>query len=119
MELGLAGTEWIASDYKTGNVTQYPEHFNATEITDSWESEPFAGIPVVGDIFSAFQFLTRNLSYLFVGFPTFLAMMGDAFITDPLVKTNYQIVVNWLYAIFAIMMTILLIEFIGGRYMTD
>jgi len=118
IELNLAGTEYVQAS-NPSNVTEYADHFNATEVAGSWESTPFSGIPIVGDIFSAFQFLYRNLQYLFLGFPMFLAWIGDAFIVDATALTAYNTIVTVLGAVFAVTMSIFVIEFIGGRYMTE
>ena len=119
IELQLPGTERVESPYKPSNVTGYPTHFNATEVADAWESTPFLGIPLVGDIFSGFQFLFRNLQYLFVGFPMFLAWAGDTFIIDRSAFDTYQTIVAVLYALFSVTMAIFAIEFISGRLMTE
>jgi len=118
IELNLPGTEYVQAS-SPSNVTEYPEYFNATEVAESWESTPFSGIPIVGDIFSGFQFLFRNLQYLFVGFPMFLAWVGDAFIVDASALTAFNTIVAVLYALFSVTMSIFVIEFIAGRYMTE
>lgn len=118
IELNLPGTEYVMAT-NPSNVTEYPEHFNATEVAESWESTPFSGIPIVGDIFSGFQFLLRGLQYLIAGFPMFLSWMGDAFIVDSTALFAYNTIIAVLYAVFSITMAIFVIEFISGRYMTE
>jgi len=118
IELNLAGTEYVQAS-SPSNVTEYPEHFNATEVAKSWESEPFSGIPIVGDIFSMFQAFVRTFLYLIAGFPMFLGWIGDTFIVDASAKVAYSTVVGVLYAVFSISMTVLFIEFIAGRYFTE
>ena len=118
IELSLPGTEYVQPS-NPSNVTEYQEHFNATEVAESWESTPFSGIPIVGDIFSGFQFMFRNVQYLIAGFPMFLSWIGSSFITDPLALTAYNTIIAVLYAVFCITMSVFVIEFISGRYMTE
>jgi len=116
--LGLPGTEYIEAANPTKDVTEYEKTFNATEIAAGWGANPFQGIIVVGDIFSTFQFLWRNIRFLLDGFPIFLQWISDTYIIDANARTSFLIISNVLRAIFAILMTMLLLEFISGRYFT-
>jgi len=116
--LALPGTEYVQAT-NPSNVSEYEEHFNATETAENWGATPFSGIPVVGDIFSGFQFLFRNFRYLIDGFPMLLTWLSDTFIVDASAKTAFFVITNVLRAIFAILISMFVIEFISGRIMTD
>lgn len=114
--LGLPGTDYVQAT-SPSNVSEYEGHFNATEIAEGWGASDI-GIPVVGDIFSGFQFLFLNIQYLIDGFPLFLTWISDTYIIDATAKTSFAVITNVLRAIYAILMSMLLIEFISGRYFT-
>ena len=116
--LGLPGTEYVQST-NPSNASEYEEHFNATQTAESWGATPFSGIPVIGDIFSGFQFLFRNFQYLIDGFPMLLTWISDTYIIDASAKTAFFIITNVMRAIFAILISMFVIEFISGRIMTD
>jgi len=116
--LALPGTEYVQAS-NPSNSSEYEEHFNATDIAEDWGSTPFSGIPVIGDIFSGLQFLFRNFRYLIDGFPMLLTWMSDTYIIDASAKTAFFIITNVMRGIYAILMSIFVIEFISGRYMTD
>ena len=116
--LGLPGTEYVQA-VNPSNASEYEEHFNATEVAEGWAATPFSGIPVIGDIFSGFQFLWRNLQYLIDGFPMFLTWMSDTYITSSDARSAFNIIANALRAVYAILISVLVIEFITGRYLTD
>lgn len=118
IQLGVAGTEYFQPT-NPSNASEYEEHFNATAIADRWEATPFSGIPIVGDIFSGFQFLFQNIQYLLDGFPMFLQWVSDTYLTDATARLNFSYITNTLRAIFAVLMSIMVIEFISGRYLTD
>jgi len=117
-ELGLAGTEY-ASPTPASNSSDYEGHFSATETAEGWQATPYSGIPVVGDIFSAFQLAWRCIQYLFAGFPLFLQWLGDTFIVDSAARAAYNVVVYALVAIQAILGTLFVVEFISGRQLTE
>lgn len=116
--LGLPGTEYVQAT-NPSNASEYEGHFNATEIAEGWGATPYSGIPVIGDIFSGFQFLWRNLQYLIDGFPLLLTWISDTYIIDAAGQTAFAIIANALRAIYAVLITILVIEFITGRILTD
>jgi len=116
--LSLPGTEYVQAT-NPSNASEYEEHFNATETAEGWGATPFSGIPVIGDIFSGFQFLFRNLQYLIDGFPMLLTWMSDTYIVDASAKTAFLVITNVMRAIFAILMFTFVIEFISGRFATD
>lgn len=120
--LALPGTDYVMASNPSNpasNASSYESHFNATDIADKWGANPFSGIPVVGDIFSGFQFLYQNLHYLVDGFPTFLRWIGDTYMVDASARIAFDIISNVLRAVYAILMSIFVIEFISGRYMTN
>lgn len=118
MSLALPGTEYVQATIPS-NPADYEEHFNATETADKWKPNIITGIPIIGDIFSAFQFLFVNFQYLIDGFPMFLTWISDTYIIDASAQTAFFVITNCLRAIYAILMSIMVIEFIGGRYLTD
>ena len=116
--LALPGTEYVQAS-NPSNASDYEAHFNATETAESWGATPFSGIPMIGDIFSGFQFLWRNFQYLIDGFPMLLNWLSDSFIVDASAKTAFFIITNVMRALFAILTSMFVIEFISGRIMTD
>jgi len=117
--LQLPGSEWTQATETGVNATDYEEHFNATQIVGSWQENIIYGIPIVGDIFSGLQFLWGNLQYLVDGFPMFLTWVSDTYITEAEGRTAFALIANALRGIYMIMVSIMVIEFITGRYMTD
>jgi len=118
LTLGLAGTEYVMAE-APNNQSGYSGHFNATEVADRWGSTPVSGIPVIGDIFSAFSFLFQNLQYLIDGFPQFMNWVGDTYLTDPSARLAFSYIANALRALYAVLMAVFAIEYVGGRYFTD
>jgi hypothetical protein len=118
IDLSLAGTEYVTP---TGgsNSSDYEGTFNATDIGGSWKASPFSGIPVIGDIFSAFQFLFTHVQMLIDGFPTFLGWISDTYIVDASGRVAFAVIANALRAVYAVLMAFWFIEYIGGRYFTD
>ena len=116
--LALPGTEYVQGQ-NPSNTSEYESHFNATETAEQWGATPYSGIPVIGDIFSGFSFLFTNIRYLIDGFPMFLTWIGDTFIIDASAQIAFAVICNVLRAIFALLMSIFVIEFISGRYATD
>lgn len=118
LALELPGTEYVEMHPST-NTTDYESHFNATQIAEDWGATPFAGIPVIGDIFSGFQFLYRNFQYLVDGFPMFLDWVSFSFIGDADARASFLLIQWALRGVYAVSISIFVIEFISGRYMTD
>jgi len=116
--LALPGTEYVQAT-NPSNSSDYESHFNATETAENWGATPFSGIPVIGDIFSGFQFLFRNFQYLIDGFPMLLTWISDSFIVDASAKTAFFVITNVMRALFAVLMSVFVIEFISGRYATE
>ena len=116
--LALPGTEYVQAT-NPSNSSEYEEHFNATETAGDWGENIITGIPIIGDIFSGFNFLWRNFQYLIDGFPMLLTWLSDTFIVDASAKTAFTIIANVMRALFAILMTVFAIEFISGRVTTD
>lgn len=119
VDLHLAGTEFVQPAQSGMNATQYEEHFNTTDIVEGWGSTPFSGIPIIGDIFSGLQFLWSNFVYLIDGFPQFLNWISDTYILDAGTQNALNYIIWALRGLYAIMMGILVIEFISGRVLTD
>lgn len=116
--LALPGSEWVQASTPI-NASEYESHFNATEIAEGWESTPFSGIPIIGDIFSGFNFLWVNIQYLLDGFPMFLTWVSDTYLTDPEAKTAFGLIAWTLRGIYAVIMSVMAIEFITGRMFTE
>lgn len=101
------------------NVTQYREHFNATETVERYE-ENTEGINIlVGFISSGLTLIFRDIQYLILGFPLFLVWVGNNFILDTVARTAYTYIIGVLVAIFYILMSVYVVEFISGRYHTN
>jgi hypothetical protein len=115
----LAGVSFASPTSSTIDPTGYEAHFNATKIAKGWSSTPFSGIPLIGDIFAGFNFMYQNLGYLIDGFPILLNWLKDSFITDPTARLAFDILANALRAVFALLICIFFIEYIGGRIISD
>jgi hypothetical protein len=61
----------------------------------------------------------QNIGYMIDGFPILLTFMKDSFIVDPTARLAFDILANGLRAIFALLISIFLIEYIGGRIISD
>ncbi len=101
------------------NATEYEQHFNATDIASGWAATPFTGIPLIGDIFAGFNFLWQNMKYLVDGFPMLLDYIKNTYITDLSGRAAFDVIAWTLRAIYGLLITSFLIEFISGRIFTD
>lgn len=117
--LQYPGTEYINPGTTGVNATEYESHFNATNIATGWSATPFSGIPMIGDIFGGFNFLIQDIGYLIDGFPTFLTWIRNTYITDPTGQMSFDVLANVLRALYALLISLFLIEFISGRVITD
>ena len=117
MELSLPGTSQVSvwQSPLGSNATDYPSQFNATEMAEGWTFPPTIGIPVVGDIWSGFGFLTRLITYVLVGFPLFLTWLGDSFIVGGEALAAWNIIKTVILALFSVVMVTFFIWFISGR----
>lgn len=112
--LNLANSQSILNPV---NGTDLETQFNATKIGQEWRSSPI-GIPIIGDIFSGFQFLLRNIQFLLDGFPLLMTYIADT-ITDVGAKNGFLLFANALRGIYAFLMFWFVIEFISGRQVTE
>ena len=119
MGLALPGTAYVASPTTGTNATEYEQHFNSSQIATSWSATPFSGIPIIGDIFAGFGYIYQNIQYLIDGLPKLLDYINTSYITDANGQTAFLVVANALRAIYALLITVFLIEFISGRILTD
>jgi hypothetical protein len=117
VQLSLAGTSQVSPTIPA-NATQYEQNANITAI-ENWQSNIFSGIPVIGDIFSGFQFVINNIGFLFDGFPHLLVWLSDSYITDSAGMLAFGIIANALRAIYALLICSFLIEFLSGRYFSE
>ena len=101
------------------NATEYEAHFNATVLGKGWQQTPFSGIPMIGDIFGGFNFLIQDIGYLMDGFPVLLLQLRDTYITDQAGIDAFDVIANALRAVYALLISIFLIEFISGRVFSD
>lgn len=116
--LAVPGTEYVAPVTDL-NITEYEEHFNATELADLWKQNPFSGIPLIGDIYFGFNALWQNIQYLVDGFPMLLTYIANTYITDGEARDSFLIITWVLRAVYAMLIIWSLIEFISGRQMTS
>lgn len=119
IQLNLGGTGIVTPLDPSVNASSYEAQFNATDMADSWSSTPFSGIPLIGDIFAAFNFMWQNMKYLVDGFPILLEWIRDSFVTDPAGRTTFDVIAGVLRAIYGLLMIWFIIEFIGGRIVSD
>ena len=116
--LGLPGTEYVSPARPGVTAEEYEAHFNGTETVEGWQAVVY-DIPIIGDIFAGLSFLWNNFRYLIDGFPMLLTWMSDTYIVDVGTQTAFTYVSGALRALYAIMVTVLAIEFISGREVTD
>lgn len=116
--LQLPGVDYVNPSASPLDGEDYEEHFNSTDIM-GWQSTPFSGIPIVGDLFSGFEFLVRNMRYLMDGFPSLLTYLKDTYIHDADGRLAFDVVTNVLRAIYALLISVFLIEFLSGRLFHD
>jgi hypothetical protein len=74
---------------------------------------------VIGDIFYGFGVLWQNIQYLVDGLPSLLTFISDMYITDSSGLAAFAVISGALRAIYALLITIFVIEFISGRYLSD
>ena len=120
MGLALPGTAAVHAGGPIANATQYESQFNSSKI-ETWggNGNPLQGIPVIGDIFGGFLYLTQNIQFLIDGLPQLLNFIKDSYITDPSGQLAFDIIANALRAIYAFLICLFLVEFISGRYFTE
>lgn len=119
MALNVPGTVYVKAAYNGMSAEEYEQTYNATQIATGWESSPFSGIPMIGDIFAGFNFLWQNIQYMVDGFPILLNYFDYTFITDETGHLAFLTVTNALRALYAVLFSMFLIEFISGRIWTD
>lgn len=119
--LALPGTEEVQPvQPPIDGPGDYEEHFDPEEIAEGWSAEiGVYGLPLVGDIFSAFYFMWRNVQYLIDGFPMFLNWVSDSYMIDATAKAALDNIALVIRAIYYGLMSFMLIEFIAGRYFTE
>lgn len=101
------------------DADEYEAHFNATDLAGRWTGPTIiTGIPVIGDIFSGLFFVLQNILYLVDGFPQFLDHINYTYINDAGGQIAFIAMSTAFRAVFAILMTVMVIEFISGRYFT-
>lgn len=93
--------------------------FNYTDIEQGWSSTPFNGVPIIGDIFSGFQFFIQNMQFLIDGFPMLLTWIADSYITDASAYSAFTVITWALRALYGLLISTFLIEFISGRVFSD
>lgn len=119
IQLNAPGTVYIKAEYEGISPEEYEAHFNSTDIATSWSGTPFSGIPMIGDIFGGFNFLWQNIKYLVDGFPALLNYFDATFITSSEGHAAFFIITNSLRAVYALLISVFLIEFISGRIWSD
>lgn len=117
--LGVPGTEYVNPVGDPVDASAVEGHFNATKIATGWSATPFSGIPLVGDIFAGFTFLVQDLGYLIDGFPSLLTHISNTYIVDVDGQFAFSVIANVLRAIYALLISMFLIEFISGRVFSD
>jgi len=119
LALGLPGTAYVSPTDPTKTETDYESQFNATEIAEGWKPTFSVGILVIDEVFSMFNFMWRNMVFLLDGFPQMLAWIGYTFSVDADGQAALAFIAWAWRAMFAITMSIFVIEFVSGRYMSD
>jgi hypothetical protein len=119
MGLALPGTTFVHGSGVVANATQYEQQFNSTKI-EQWggNGNPLQGIPVIGDIFGGFLYLTQNIQFLIDGLPQLLIYIEHTYI-DSGSWWAFDVIANALRAIYAFLVAMFLIEFISGRYFSE
>lgn len=125
MALTLPGTAYTTAIEGTpgGNITDYEERFNATEISTEWKPGGVLDyIPLIGDLLSGFYFfVTDILPFMLDGFPMLLTWIANTYIAERDVASYsaFTVIANVLRAVYAVMLAIFVIEFISGRRLPD
>jgi hypothetical protein len=122
--LQFPGTGYVSAAGTGVNASEYEAHFNSTDITGDasnpgWGATPFSGIPVIGDIFGGWNFLIQDIGYLIDGFPTLLTYIRNTYITDADGLFAFDVIANLLRCVYALLISLFLIEFISGRVFSD
>jgi len=100
----------------SGSASEYMERYNATETVEAWESTPFSGIPIIGDIFSGLSLFYNQFRFLAEGFSPLLNWFTSFLPVDTTVLT---VLCGGLVALHWIMVCTLIIEFVSGRQLID
>jgi len=116
--LEFPGTSYITSSGAGLDSQDAIDRFDPSQIYD-WSSNPFSGIPLIGDIFAAFNYIIDLFPYLFDGLPMLLNFISSSYITSGDGQTAFLIIEYTLRAVYGLLITVFLIEFISGRIFTD
>ena len=74
---------------------------------------------MIGDIFAGFNFLWQNIKWIVDGFPTLLEYIKDSYVTEASGRLAFDVIANALRAVYALLISVFLIEFISGRNVSD
>ena len=100
----------------SGSYDEYLERFNATETVEKWQSTPFSGIPIIGDIFSGLNLFWNQFSFLAAGFAPMLTWLTSLV---PVNTTVLTLLCAGLVMLHWVMLCTLIIEFVSGRQLID
>jgi len=108
----VAGVEYSQPLNATGDIEDYADHFNATDVYDTWsDSSPDTGF-ALGDLFGGVGQFFEQFKFLIDGVPSLLDWFGSFFPVQISVLT----VISWaIRVITGVMFVTLIIEFISGR----
>lgn len=115
--LALPGSSYVSHAESSGVTPRSVEtQFDPHQIAEGWSAQPTF---LIGDVVSAFMFFVRNFMLLIDGFPSLLNWISYTFITDASGQAAFAVIALTLRAVFAFLACTMLIEFIGGRIMSD
>jgi hypothetical protein len=108
----IPGVKYVTPVNATGDLSDYADRFNSTEVMSEWQATPFAGVPIFGDIFSQANQLQDMIGFMIDGVPSMLTWLGS-FV--PTAQTIFTLIANVIRVISGIMFVTLVLELIGGR----
>jgi len=108
----IPGTGYTHPLNATGDFEAYDERFNATELQEEWNPEPFSGIFILGDLFSGESQVWKTFGFLIDGVPTMLTWTGSFLPTS---QDVFTLIANVIRIISMAMLVTLLLELISGR----
>ena len=114
----IGGMNYVQPLNASSSFNDTINQYNATAVASAWSQNTYS-IPVIGDIFSGFSFLIKNMAYLLGGFAFMLSWIGDGMIVDSGARAAWVVITGALSAMFAVLMFLWMIELISGRVLND
>lgn len=88
------------------------DQYNSTDIMDTWQTTPFVGVPIVGDLFTQANQLQNLFGFMIDGVPSLITWTGSMI---PTAQGTFTLIAWVVRIISGIMFVTLMLEVIGGR----